>query len=236
MKRLVFVLAVSGLMSVMASSAFGDTYSFYLTVPENSCTTTNPPCAPADTALVDVTTPSGPGPYTTATVTFTGEAVGGNLYGLYEALFEVNGSFGISSYVVTGGSAAGTHTGATPGSIDLYGTFSEESVVLHDASSVVFNLDDGSWANVASVLTTTPLANGNAGHYAQPFDAAAEVRVSVCTSSTEPGCTGDTGTDGKTMDTAGFAVPEPASLLLFGSLVLGLATFVRRKSSASAGS
>ena len=37
-------------------------------------------------------------------------------------------------------------------------------------------------------------------------------------------------------DLAGFAIPEPASLLLFGSLVLGLATFVRRKSSANLGS
>jgi hypothetical protein len=223
------ILAVFVLAFAMTSSAFADA-TFYLTVPENSCTTTSPPCIPADTVLVDVNRLTS----STATVTFTGETVGGNLYGMYELLFEVNGGFNIGSYVVTGGSAAGTYTspGITPGSLDLYGTFSEESVVLHDASSVVFNLTGGSWASAASVLTTTPLPNGNAGHYAQPFDAAAQVRVSHCTSSSEPGCTGDTGSEGSIGDTAGFQAPEPTSVVLFGSVLLGLAAFARKRISA----
>jgi PEP-CTERM motif len=229
-RSLLFVLLVFGLTLAMGSSAFADEM-FYLTVPENSCVAT-PPCAPADTVLVDVDllTPS------TATVTFTGQTLGTTTYGMYAVFFEVNGSFGISSEVVTVGGVPTTtlSPAVAPGSLDLYGTFDEDSGVVHDASSVVFNLDDGSWTSAANVLTTTKLPNGNAGDYAQPFDAAAQVRVSDCTSSSEPGCTGDTGIDGSTMDSAGYetAVPEPASLLLFGSLVLGLATFARRKFSA----
>ena len=230
MKRLIYpALAGFGLMLAMGSSAFADSI-FYLTVPENSCTTTNPPCAPADTVQVDVAAAANSN---TATVTFTAETVGGSLYALDEVLFEVNaapGNLGLS-YIVTGGSQAGSHSGVTGGSLDLYGTFTEESVDMHDASKVVFtlNLLSGTWADANSVLTPTALPNGNAGHYAEPFDAAAQVRVFDCTSSTQVGCAGNVGDPGDIMDTAGFATPEPSSVILFGSVALLVAGAARRK-------
>jgi hypothetical protein len=243
MRKLSFSLAALGLMLAMGSSAFGDEI-FNLTVPENTCTTTTPPCAPSGTVQVDVDLLTNGAGTSTATVTFTGETVGGNAYSMYNVLFEVNGSFGISSYVVTGGSAAGTVTSPAnnSGMLDSYGTFSEESETLHNATKVVFNLDDGTWTSSANVLATTPLPNGNSGGYAQPFDAAAQVRVNDCTSSTEPGCSGDTGSDGSTMDSAGFepgsgngnsSVPEPSSWLLMASVVFGLAVFTRKRFSAT---
>jgi hypothetical protein len=226
--RLTFLIFIA-LTLAIGSSAFADTI-FYLTVPENSCSGNS--CAPAGTVQVDVDLLTS----STATVTFTGQTVGGNAYSMYDVLFEVNGSFDITKYVVTGGSAAGTVTAPanTPGSLDLYGTFSEESEVVHDASEVEFYLGGGSWTSSANVLTTTPLPNGNAGGYAQPFDAAAQVRVTDCTSSTEPGCRDvDNGHEGAIMDTAGFettsSVPEPASVVLLISLLAIVAIAYRRK-------
>lgn len=237
----VHLLAIFGLMLAAGSSAFADEI-FYLTVQEHGCTT----CAPADTVQVDVDLLTSGTGTSTATVTFTAENVGGTQYALYAAELNVVGTFGISEYVVTGGSAAGTFTppptiAVSSGPLDSYGTFSEASgtgvtnsvETLHDASSVEFYLDDGTWSTAASVLT--PTTTYNTGDYSQGFDAAAQVRVNDCTSSSEPGCTGNTGTNGSTMDTAGFptsAVPEPSSVVLFSTVVLGLVGLTRKRLSA----
>ncbi len=214
------VLAVLVLAFAMGSAAFADTI-FDLTVPNDSCS----PCAPADTVQVDVDWLSS----STATVTFTAETVGVNTYSIFALEFGVTGSFGISKYIVTGGSAAGTFTPVTvtPGSLDSYGTFSEASgtggansvETFHDANQVEFFLDGGSWASSANVLA---FATGtNSGFYpGEHFDAAGQVRV---------------GTDGSNMDTAGFeaaSVPEPTSVVLFGSVLLGLGAFARKRLSA----
>jgi len=237
-RRFALVLFI-GLTLTIGSSAFADTM-FYLTVPENSCSGNN--CAPADTVLVDVDlTGTGTGT-STATVTFTGQSVGGNAYSIYGLNFEVNGSFGISEYVVTGGGHAGTFSPVTitPGTLDEYGTFSEGSgvggtnsvEVFHDASSVEFFLDDGTWTSSANVLAPTPLPGGNPGGYAQEFYAAGQVRVTDCTATTEPGCQDvGTGNEGAIMDSAGFeaAVPEPTSVLLLASLIVLVGLAYRRK-------
>jgi hypothetical protein len=99
-----------------------------------------------------------------------------------------------------------------------------------------------SWDNAFDVLTRTCRSNtstppcvggygvaspdGSAGYghqYAQGFDAAATIGLSSAL---------HTAHDDDNEDLAGFEVPEPASLLLFGSVVLLLATFARRKSAA----
>ena len=210
---------------------------------EHGCTT----CAPADTVQVDVDLLTSGTGTSTATVTFTAENVGGTQYALYAAELNVVGTFGISEYVVTGGSAAGTFTppptiAVSSGPLDSYGTFSEasgtgglltRSRLCTMLVTVEFYLDDGTWSTAASVLT--PTTTYNTGDYSQGFDAAAQVRVNDCTSSSEPGCTGNTGTNGSTMDTAGFptsAVPEPSSVVLFSTVVLGLVGLTRKRLSA----
>jgi hypothetical protein len=222
--------AFLGLIFV-SGSAFADEM-FYLTVPENGCTL----CAPADTVLVDVDlTATGAG-VSTATVTFTGQTVGGNAYTLYAINFEVNGSYGVSEDKVTvGGVTTDTLSPGTggPNSLDNYGSFSD-ALTVHDASSVVFYLDGGTWTSAANVLA--PTTGYNHADYAQGFDAAGQVRVGVCTSTTQPGCTAADITsnppDGTQMDSAGFepaAVPEPTSMLLFGSVLLLVAGTLHRK-------
>jgi hypothetical protein len=235
MKRLLFVLAVSGLMSVIGSSAFGDTFSFYLTVDEHGDTT-----PPANSVLVTVNLSTD----TAATVSFAGE----NGYYLDDVLFNVNGDFSVGTITGTS-SPTQTYFAAGKGSLDSYGQMSEEVTPNggHPSSNVTIPLTavgGNSWANAYSVLTRTcpdnhsnpscvggygvSSPNGGGGYnpfdYAQGFDADATIGTSSSNASLDH------------EDLAGFAVPEPASLLLFGSLVLGLATFVRRKSSTSAGS
>src|SRR5208282_4308539 len=104
MNRLRFTgLAACGLMLAMGTSAFADV-TFYLTVPENgtaNCASQSNGCAPADTVLVDVDLLTSGAGISTATVTFTGETVASTTYLMYSVLFKVNGSFGISSDVVT---------------------------------------------------------------------------------------------------------------------------------------
>ncbi len=225
MKRLGFSALLVGLT---CSAAFADT--FYLTVPENNCATSNAPCIPANSVLVTVLSPT----TSTATVTFTAENVGGVQYALREVLFEVNGSFGISSIVVTGGNHAGTtnNPAVNPGPIDEAGNFSEMSPMVTNATSIAFNLTGGSWASAANVLTTTPLPNNNPGKYPYAFEAVALVRVANCTSSTQPGCSGNTGTYGDSSDIAGSAlapVPEPTSIILLGSAALLIGGALRKK-------
>jgi hypothetical protein len=235
MKRLLFVLAVSGVMSMTGSSAFGDTFSFYLTVDEHGDTT-----PPADSVLVTVNLSTD----TSAMVTFTGE----NGYYLDDVFFNVNGDFSVGT--ITGTSTpTQAYFAAGKGSLDSYGQMSEEITPIggHPSSKIIIPLTSvggNTWANAFDVLTRTCPDNGsvpscvggfgvsspdggggyNPFNYAQGFNADATIGTSSSTA----------GLDHE--DLAGFAVPEPASLLLFGSLVLGLATFVRRKSSAGAGS
>lgn len=225
-------LAVLGLMFAMGSSAFGDEIQFYLTVADDGnagCGTNT--CEPAKTVLVDVNQ-SG----TSATVTFTAETVSSSVYTLDEALFSVSGTFTVGSYTVTGGSAAGTWTNGgasntitaptlTTGSIDSGGNDSVESEDMHDATSVAFNLTGGTWANADGVLASS--TGCSTSDYSPCPDAAAEVRVN----DTNPiGNTFSAGTcaNGVTC-TAVSAVPEPASVLLFGSVLLVSAFLGRKK-------
>jgi hypothetical protein len=225
------ILAVFVVAFALTSSAFADEI-YQLTVPENSCATMTPPtCIPADTFKVDVDLTSS----TTAAVTFTQE---NSLYGLDNALLSVD---------VPGGSTLGTSVGSvgTP-SIDGYGDFTVSySPPGHDASSVVFDLTlsgGGTWSSAANVLIQDS-STYNAGEYPGTggFYAAAQVRISDCTSSSEPGCTGtpgsstgDNGQLGNTGDTAAdlgtvSSAPEPTSVILFGSVLLVAGGAVRKR-------
>ena len=235
MKRLLLVLAGLGLTWAMVPSAFADVFSFYMTVDEAGGT-----APPADAVLVTVNRTDA----TDATVTFQGETIGPNTYYMSDVYFNVDGDFTLGT--VTGTQPA--YTSMVSQNIDTFGAMSEHlSPVPHKPSSIIVislaAAGGNQWDNAFDVLTrtcpdnnsvpscvggygvTNPDGGGgyNPGSYTHGFD----VEATVGTSSSSAV------TGGPTTDLAGFEVPEPASLLLFGSLVLGLATFVRRKSSAN---
>lgn len=235
MKRSFFALAVFGLTLGTGPLALADTFSFYLTIDETGSVT-----PPADSVLVSINLTSN----TAATVTFTGE----NGYYLDNVFLNVSGDFSVGT--ITGTSTPSQTYSASPHQgLDSYGTMSEEITPNggHPSSAIVIPLTalgGNTWANAFDVLTRTcpdndsnpscvggydvPMPDGAGGynpfHYAQGFDADAQIGTSSTSASSDHG------------DLAGFAVPEPASLLLLGSVVLGLATFIRRKSSATLGS
>jgi hypothetical protein len=243
MKRLLLVLGIFVLNLAMVPSAFGDVFSFYLTVDEHG-----EAVPPADSVLVTVTTPNVPS--TTATVTFTGE----NGYYLDVAYFDVNGPFSVGTITGTNSITppktliyTANNGGGGGEGLDTYGVFSEDvTAAPNDPSDTITipltAISGNSWANAFSVLTPTCASNGTqsatckggsgvpnpngGGGYSEAnygtrgFGAAAKIG----TSSTNGGADDE--------DLAGFVVPEPASLLLFGSVVLLLATFARRKSAA----
>jgi hypothetical protein len=221
MKRLCFaIIAIAGLMLILGPSAFADEI-YQLSVPENTCGSVAQPCIPADTFDVDVDLTSS----TTATVTFTRE---NSLYGLDIAYLSVE---------VPGGSALGSSVGTigTP-SLDEYGNFTVSYQPSgHDATSVVFDLTlsgGGTWSSAANVLTPSTGYTPSAYPGVDGFYAAAQVRISDCTSSSEPGCSGDSGGEGNPGDTAAAdlgTVPEPTSVILFGSVLLLAGGAVRRK-------
>jgi len=230
MKRFGFsVLVVFGLA---CSSAFADEI-YQLSVPENTCAGMTPPnCIPANTFEVDVDLMTSK----TATVTFTQE---NSLYGIDSVFLSVD---------VPGGSTLGTSPGTigTP-SLDSYGNFTVSYQPSgHDATSVVIDLTltgTGSWSSAASVLTPSVgySSTDYPGVAAGGFYAAAEVRYLDCASSSDPGCTGtggsmtgDNGQLGNPGDTAAdigtaSSVPEPTSVILFGSVVLLVGGAVRRR-------
>jgi hypothetical protein len=212
------ILAACGLMLGLGSYAFGD--SFYLTIPEDGshCVANEGAgaCAPADTVSVDVEEVTGMTPGTsTATVTFTGLTVGTTPYMMYSVLFNVSGTFNITEDSVTVGGVTTNTTEPGDGgtSLDQYGSFNV-ALTTHDATEVVFDLDEGSWTSAGGVLMAT--TGYSTTYYSQGFDAAAQV------------ITTNMGTH---MDTAGFygSTPEPTSMVLLGSILLAVGIATRRK-------
>jgi hypothetical protein len=229
MRGSILMLAAFGLLLAVAPSAVASTTNFSLSTDDYGDSTPTPGSVSVTVNLISSTS---------ATVTFNA-ATG---YYISEAFLNVNGDFTLGT--ITGTQA--TYTSATNQGIDSFGTMSLEIQANPNKPSSTIQISltaagSNTWSSPLSVLTPTcpdndskpscvggygvssPDSGGgyNPSHYTQGFDA----DVLVGTSSTSSGS--DNG------DLAGFVTPEPASMILFGSGMLALGFFARRKKSAA---
>lgn len=217
-KLCVSVVAVVGLMLAMGTSVRADSITFYLT--QGECTsncgagTAPAPISNSSAVSVTVTTTTGSaGDWTGATVTFTAPSgtidapVLINASGAVEASSATE-SLAPSSPCTVGVTIAGVSSCAA-GSEDHFGTMNIETGSAGGKSTITITLtaeSTNSWADAAAVLKPT---TGYGAAYSQGFEAV------------EGG-----------NQYAGYysgTVPEPASVLLFGSVLLISACFFRRK-------
>jgi PEP-CTERM motif len=211
-----FLLLTVGTLQVSAQT------TYTLSVP-NSAVSGYP--APYGTVLVTLTSP------TTATVTFTTSfANASNAY-----LMGDGGSADVNvnatSFTVTGISGTNSLPGFTPGSftsagsgnVDGFGTLNatinDFDGFTHSANVITFTLTDtsGTWANSGSVL----VANSNG--------ALAAIHLFVCNSGSAT-CNGTTSSaiaTGFAANGGASQVPEPVSMLLFGSGLVAIGAKLR---------
>jgi hypothetical protein len=177
--------------------------------------------SPYGTVEIDLTSS------TTATITFTALTTGG-----YEYFFIANGaadvnvnaaSWTIGSFGETNPApfASAVPTDGGSGNVDGFGTFNQTTDNFdgydHAASEINFTITDtsGTWSSASNVLTDNP----------DGFLAAAH--IAVCGS---PGnCTPDTAALATGYAANGAAVPEPGTLALLGTSLLGLGFALRAR-------
>ena len=211
-----FVLAVIAvaMLTLGASRASADSLGFDLNAANLSGLT-------APYVHVDISWAGG-SPSSTATVTFTGLTSGGFTYLIGDGsavALNTNGVANSSGYSWTGGSGTTAFTQADPpgtSTVDGFGVFNftanDFDGFTRAVSSVTFTLtkSSGSWANAAGVLTPNSAGATAAAHI---FVVGSDCGGTICTGYASNGT----------------AVPEPGTLALVGSGLVGLGAAVRKR-------
>jgi len=211
MKRIVLMLSVV-LVLLIGVNASADQFTFQITIPNTALSS-----YPAPYADVTVTTPILNS--TTATISVDGLTQGSYTYiiGAAQAFdLNINGIGTASAFSWTGGNVNTAFTPGGAGNVSDFGVFNLTIDNFDGFNSAVSALDftltlsSGTWANASNVLV--PNNDG--------YIAAAHIFV------TAPGTSGAvvTGYAGN-----GTPIPEPATMLLLGSGLIGLAGFARKK-------
>jgi PEP-CTERM motif len=216
MNRKIFsLLSAAVLVLALGSMAKADTI-LTLSVPNSGVTGTGP------YATVDISL-SGD----TATVTFTSLTNGGYIYLMGDggtADLNVNGGYTMTTPVLTNSISGFTpsYKNNTPGQVDGFGTFNL-SLNSNDgfgdaATKVTFTITtttSGAWATSDDVLT--------------PNDGGSLAAIHAFGCATPCTTTEGAAFTGYAADGQQVPVPEPGSLALFGTGILGMAGFLRRK-------
>jgi len=167
---------------------------------------------------------------TTATITFDSLTNGGYIYLMGDGSsvgVNVNATSFTDTLAVGTNSLVGFTPGpytATSGTADGFGTFNLQfngfDGFTHSATEVSFTITNtgGTWASASNVLTGNSTSSSNL----------AEVHGFACA---EPGCSssGSAFATGFASDAQPQVIPEPASMALMGTFLLGAYGLLRRK-------